>query len=503
MTALLEATKGIAAGRSAGDQLVLDAIPPDALSILEVGCGDGVFGAAIRRMNRARKVYGTERDHGLAAEAETRLDGVYRLDPNVEDLPLERGSLDCIVYRGALESVENPLEVLLRHRTFLKKGGRILCLARNMQHHVSLIPLLRGNLPCPSTDTSGSPRLRAYTLSALIRLLLDAGFAPRMVKPAQIPCPDEFFQAFKPIVRYLGLHEGRARMALDASEYLIEGIRLQASAANQLGGVGTAPESKPLTFVACVSNEQVLCANLLSSPCLRPGSPHELIAVRDCHSAAEGLSQGIERASHDIVVCLHQDMYLPEGWPERFRAQWDLAEKQFGALGVAGVYGVKREAGRAVRLGHVVDQLRYYREGDSFPARVDTLDEIVLAVRRNTPLRFDPSLGFHLYGADIALQAKGRGLPAVVLNSLCFHNQATVGVPPAYRDSACALAAKWPAELPIPTPCAEIDRRAAGVAARLGVKRRALARALRALCGRGVRFGRRTARRALSPLLGR
>jgi hypothetical protein len=41
---------------------------------------------------------------------------------------------------------------------------------------------------------------------------------------------------------------------------------------------------------------------------------------------------------------------------------------------------------------------------------------------RDTPLRFDPALGFHLGGADIRLQARERGLAVVVLGALCHHS---------------------------------------------------------------------------------
>ena len=96
----------------------------------------------------------------------------------------------------------------------------------------------------------------------------------------------------------------------------------------------------PLTFVACVSDEQVLVANLLASACLKPGSPHELILVKNCRSAAVGLNLGIARARREFVVCLHQDVCLPPGWDRRLIQQLDAATRQWGPIGVAGVYGV-------------------------------------------------------------------------------------------------------------------------------------------------------------------
>jgi hypothetical protein len=70
-----------------------------------------------------------------------------------------------------------------------------------------------------------------------------------------------------------------------------------------------------LSFVVCVSGEAVLAANLMSSPCLAPGSPHEVIPVLDAPSAGAGLNAGRERARYGLVVCVHQDVVLPHSVP--------------------------------------------------------------------------------------------------------------------------------------------------------------------------------------------
>ncbi len=50
------------------------------------------------------------------------------------------------------------------------------------------------------------------------------------------------------------------------------------------------------SFLTCVANREVLDANLSGSPCLDPGSRHELIAVTHCPSAEDGLNLGLKRA---------------------------------------------------------------------------------------------------------------------------------------------------------------------------------------------------------------
>ena len=96
----------------------------------------------------------------------------------------------------------------------------------------------------------------------------------------------------------------------------------------------------PLSFVSCVLNEEVLRANLLGSPCLGPDLSHETILIKNCPSAATGLNLAIERAEHGWVVFVHQDVCLPEGWDRLLASQLREAERRFGPIGVAGVYGV-------------------------------------------------------------------------------------------------------------------------------------------------------------------
>jgi len=223
----------------------------------------------------------------------------------------------------------------------------------------------------------------------------------------------------------------------------------------------------PISFVVCVSDDAILKANLMASPAfVAPGSPHEVILIHKAPSAGAGLSSGLKRAQREWVACVHQDVFLPEGWDHLFTQQFREAERRFGPIGVAGVYGVgaavslqsKGSSLRAQRVGCVVDRGRLLQEGPELPARAATLDELLLVVARDTPLRFDPDLGFHLYGADLCLQAAEQGLAVVALGALCHHNSRSRGLPKTFFPSAEVFARKWAHRLPIATSCVVIDR---------------------------------------------
>jgi hypothetical protein len=83
------------------------------------------------------------------------------------------------------------------------------------------------------------------------------------------------------------------------------------------------------------------------------------------------------------------------------------------------------------------------------PAAATGLDDIVLVLPRETPLRFEPSLGFHLYGTDICLRARECNLTVAVLDLPCLHNCLFSYLTPAFHASREELLRKWPAIRPL------------------------------------------------------
>ncbi len=440
-----------------GAQRLVHAVLPSAHRILEVGCGQGYLGSALKALDRGRQVIGIERKADLAAQAANRLDRVLTLDIEKDSPELEPGGFDCLIYNGVLEQLHDPAAVLRRHRALLREGGQFLCSVANAQHHAALAALLTSDFPCTGPGPLPASHRHFFTYSTLFKLLLDSGYAPDLVDLVPAPAPAEFWKAVQPLLRHLGLHGPRTRRYLDASHFIVRGLPLPYPA-EETAALPAKPDAYwPLTFVACVSDEATVQANLLRSPCLASGTPHEVILVRNCKSAAEGLNQGLAQAKNSLVICVHQDVYLPGGWASRFASQCRLAEEQFGQLGVIGVYGALRASEKPTRVGRVVDRDHLLNEPQPLPCRVETLDELLLAVPKHAGLAFDPALGFHLYGTDLCLAARAKGRAVAVVDALCFHHSRTVGLPDAFYVSGAALAGKWSAQLPLVTACVQMD----------------------------------------------
>jgi len=421
-------------------------VPLTATTVVQIGEGRGWLADVLKARHPAPAVYGVDSPVAGASRGSGQLDGFFALDLDHDVAPLEAGSVDTIVFADSLPRLVDPQGVLKRHHPLLRPSGTISCSVPNLQHHRIVRGLLRGVFPYSKGTLLDPSYLRLFTSASLMQLLLDAGYAPDTVDRIQDPVDQPMVTAGAPLFELLGVGADDAERDLRTTRLLVRGSPL----------TDPGPDKTAITFVACVNDDDQLAANLARSPCLRGAGPHELLVFRGCASAAEGLNAGIEQARNELVVLVHQDVYLPEGWPARVAAQWRAAQDQGGPVGIGGVFGVLDRRVPFDAVGRVVhrDRLLSHRQ---LPIDVDGLDELLMVVPRDTPLRVDAALGWHLYGTDLALQARQRGLRVVVLDALCHHNSLTGRVPSQYRQSERVLARKWKELLPIHTNLSSID----------------------------------------------
>ena len=109
-------------------------IPNDARCILEVGCGTGKTGLALKKINGAF-VAGIEMNPAAAKQAKNILDDVIHGDIETIDLPYSDGSFDCIIFADVLEHLVDPLSTLVKVRRLLKAGGTVVTSIPNVQFH--------------------------------------------------------------------------------------------------------------------------------------------------------------------------------------------------------------------------------------------------------------------------------------------------------------------------------------------------------------------------------
>lgn len=234
--------------------------------------------------------------------------------------------------------------------------------------------------------------------------------------------------------------------------------------------MSTANTARPhLRFAACASKVDVLSKHLLSSPCLHSGG-YPLSVAFNATSAAEAFNAAMLVAESQMtgeswLVWVHQDVVLPSGWDAQFIGAVAAAKEQFLGLAVVGVYGVGGTGASMQRAGHVLDRGNLLQEPTPLPCLVDSLDELLFAVRVGSGLQLDPALGFDFYATDLVLQAQANGYQCAVVDAYCEHwsNSPTHGTMPhgvveRVRANGVVFEQKWQAQLPITTPCFEINQ---------------------------------------------
>jgi len=212
-----------------------------------------------------------------------------------------------------------------------------------------------------------------------------------------------------------------------------------------------------ISFIVAVNNRGVLNANMLSSPIFNNNDSFDIIIQEGYKSAAKAYNNAINKSKNDLLVFVHQDVYFPGKWvDDLFRAvsYLDSKDPEWGVLGCIGaskdgtVVGNVYSSGLGTILGDKFDR----------PVQVQTLDEIVLIIKKSSGLRFDEDLpSFHLYGTDICMNAFFNNRQSYVIPAFCIHNSnKNMYYPPEYYKCVFHVIKRWRKYLPIYTTCMEL-----------------------------------------------
>lgn len=206
-----------------------------------------------------------------------------------------------------------------------------------------------------------------------------------------------------------------------------------------------------LAVIAAVNREDVLARDLMASPMM--AAPEvERFFCRGAHNIGEAYHEGIQATSAEYMIFAHQDVYFPEGWHLRLQTAIETLAQQGEDWAVLGCFGITAQG---VKAGHVWSSGLQKELKPAFrsPLKVDSLDELVLVVRRSSGVRFDRDLPhFHLYGTDIVQTAQKAGFGAFVIEAPVIHNSDQLfRLDKGYRQAYAYMCQKWQADLPIRT----------------------------------------------------
>lgn len=155
---------------------VADLVPVGAARVLDVGCNDGTFGAALLGRKPGREVWGIE-PHDLDAQAAAaRLTGVANgfYPDMLAEVP---GTFDCVSFNHVLEHMVDPWAALRATRERLAPDGCIVGELPNVRHLPFLVDLaLRGRFDYVDSGLLDRTHLRFFTRSSAQDLFTSSGY---------------------------------------------------------------------------------------------------------------------------------------------------------------------------------------------------------------------------------------------------------------------------------------------------------------------------------------
>ena len=156
---------------------MLECVPLNAANVLDIGCGAGTFGAALKRERGAQAVTGIEINRTAAQAARSQIDSVLVGDV-VTTLPDLRGqTFDVVVLNDVLEHLIDPEALLNQLRAFMTKDGRVVASIPNVREFTNVRNLvLRGRWDYTDAGILDRTHLRFFTRASLDGLFERGGF---------------------------------------------------------------------------------------------------------------------------------------------------------------------------------------------------------------------------------------------------------------------------------------------------------------------------------------
>jgi len=151
-------------------QEMIEFVPENARTMLDVGCGEGLFGLHVKK-KYGTEVWGIELDADSAKNAQKNLDKVLTGDICLLIDSLPDGYFNCIVFNDVLEHMVDPYSVLIKVKNKLSKNGLIICSIPNFRFFYSLRDFLASkDWKYEDEGIFDKTHLRFFTLKSIKRM---------------------------------------------------------------------------------------------------------------------------------------------------------------------------------------------------------------------------------------------------------------------------------------------------------------------------------------------
>lgn len=164
---------------------LLNLIPPDAKTVLEIGCGEGALCEAYRRINPGVEWHGIEPNEDICRIARDKMKSAH---PVTAEAWLGRSvdpqsNADCLVLGDCLEHLVDPWSVLKKLVDHMRPGAQVLASIPNAANWRIILSLLKGDFPYEDEGLFDRSHLRWFCLKNMLAMFKDAGLEVFDVMP--------------------------------------------------------------------------------------------------------------------------------------------------------------------------------------------------------------------------------------------------------------------------------------------------------------------------------
>lgn len=157
-------------------------VPADAKRVLDVGCGTGEFGNALKSQ-RHIEVWGVELCAKAADEAQGKLDRVLVGSLEGNALLLPKGYFDCVVFNDVIEHLVNPWDVLMSIKENMQTDAHVVASIPNVRHFNNIKQLLKHKQwKYEDEGILDKTHLRFFTSESIKELFRSCGYTILMIE---------------------------------------------------------------------------------------------------------------------------------------------------------------------------------------------------------------------------------------------------------------------------------------------------------------------------------
>jgi 2-polyprenyl-3-methyl-5-hydroxy-6-metoxy-1,4-benzoquinol methylase/Tfp pilus assembly protein PilF len=158
-------------------------VPLRTRRLLDVGCGAGEFGRALKHERGVQEVVGIEIVEAAWRIAQQSLDRAILGNIETMELPFPDGHFDCITCGDVLEHLVHPLEALKKLRRVLSPDGIIVASIPNARFYQVVEMLANGRWTYMDAGIMDRTHLRFFTAVEMVELFQNSDLQVRTIAP--------------------------------------------------------------------------------------------------------------------------------------------------------------------------------------------------------------------------------------------------------------------------------------------------------------------------------